>query len=189
MWARYSCNCPCNIRDAQSLKAKRSAAGQRQFLDVQSAEQALENFRSSLKPQPLGIESVPLAQALGRVVAQTIESPVDVPGFDEYCFRSLMRFIRLFLQKKTAPTWWFAPVKPTKTKLCYGLNPERNQRVLNEPDPPSHSSRKHRASNRGAAATLPQARQSINSSGLQKMAVVVVGIIFLTSNRKRELGA
>lgn len=68
--------------DAQSLKAKRSAAGQRQFLDVQTAEQALATFREALAPAPVGVETVSLMEALGRVVADTVMSPVDVPGFD-----------------------------------------------------------------------------------------------------------
>jgi putative molybdopterin biosynthesis protein len=68
--------------DADTLMARRTAASQRQFLNVTTAEEALQRFRAALQPAPLGIERVPLAQALGRVVAQNIESPVDVPGFD-----------------------------------------------------------------------------------------------------------
>jgi putative molybdopterin biosynthesis protein len=68
--------------DADTLMARRTAASQRQFLNVTTAEEALQRFRAALQPAPLGIERVPLALALGRVVAQNIESPVDVPGFD-----------------------------------------------------------------------------------------------------------
>jgi len=68
--------------DAKSLMARRTAASQSQFLNVTSAEEALQRFRAALQPAPLGVERVPLAQALGRVVAENIESPVDVPGFD-----------------------------------------------------------------------------------------------------------
>ncbi|MFM1891130.1 MAG: hypothetical protein RLZ44_207 [Pseudomonadota bacterium] len=68
--------------DASTLMARRSAASQRQFLEVTTAEEALQRFRDALRPVPLGIESVPLTAALGRVVAQDIASPVDVPGFD-----------------------------------------------------------------------------------------------------------
>jgi putative molybdopterin biosynthesis protein len=68
--------------DAKSLMAKRSAASQRQFLKVKTAEEALRLFREALQPKPLGVESILLDQALGRVVAKSIESPVDVPGFD-----------------------------------------------------------------------------------------------------------
>jgi putative molybdopterin biosynthesis protein len=62
--------------------AKRTAASQRQFLNVTTAVEAMQRFHEALRPEPLGIEQVPLAQALGRVVAESIESPVDVPGFD-----------------------------------------------------------------------------------------------------------
>jgi putative molybdopterin biosynthesis protein len=68
--------------DAKILMARRTAASQSQFLNVTTAEEALQRFRAALQPVPLGIERVPLAQALGRVVAENIESPVDVPGFD-----------------------------------------------------------------------------------------------------------
>lgn len=68
--------------DADILMARRSAASQTQFLNVTTAEEALQRFRAALQPAPLGVERVPLAQALGRVVAENIASPVDVPGFD-----------------------------------------------------------------------------------------------------------
>jgi putative molybdopterin biosynthesis protein len=62
--------------------ARRKAASQRQFLDVASADEALLRFREALQPKPLGIEQVALEASLGRVLAEDIESPVDVPGFD-----------------------------------------------------------------------------------------------------------
>lgn len=68
--------------DASILMARRAAASQRQFLHVASAEEALQRFRDALRPRPLGTEQVPLGQALGRVLARDVESPVDVPGFD-----------------------------------------------------------------------------------------------------------
>ena len=70
------------MTDAESMMARRKAASQRQFLDVASADEALQRFREALQPQPLGTEAVDLASALGRVLAQDVESPVDVPGFD-----------------------------------------------------------------------------------------------------------
>jgi putative molybdopterin biosynthesis protein len=68
--------------DAKTLKARRSAATQHQFLEVASAEEALERFRTALDPRPIGTERVALHEALGRVVSTHVESPVDVPGFD-----------------------------------------------------------------------------------------------------------
>ncbi len=61
---------------------KRAAASQRQFLDVQSETGALAAFLEALAPAPLGMERVSLDDALGRVVAESVEAAVDVPGFD-----------------------------------------------------------------------------------------------------------
>ena len=55
---------------------------QEQFLSVKTAEEADRIFRAAVRPAPLGEESVPLTEALGRVLAQTIVSRVDVPFFD-----------------------------------------------------------------------------------------------------------
>jgi putative molybdopterin biosynthesis protein len=60
----------------------RSLARQEQFLDVLERDEAERQFRSHLQLHPLGSERVPLAQALGRVVASRIVAEVDVPGFD-----------------------------------------------------------------------------------------------------------
>ncbi len=70
------------MSEVESMMARRKAASQRQFLDVATADEALQLFREALKPQPLGTETITLEAALGRVLAQDIESPVDVPGFD-----------------------------------------------------------------------------------------------------------
>jgi putative molybdopterin biosynthesis protein len=58
------------------------AARQRQFLEVIDRDEAEVRFRRHLKLAPLGEETIPLSQALGRVLAQDILSNVDVPGFD-----------------------------------------------------------------------------------------------------------
>jgi putative molybdopterin biosynthesis protein len=59
-----------------------SAAGQEQFLSVVSREEAIARFAAALSPRPLGIESVPLIQALGRVAARAVAAPSDAPPFD-----------------------------------------------------------------------------------------------------------
>ena len=59
-----------------------AAARQRQFLEVVSRDEAEARFRKHLTLAPLGRESVPLAGALGRIVAEDVVSGVDVPGFD-----------------------------------------------------------------------------------------------------------
>ncbi len=59
-----------------------SAARQRQFLEVVDRDEAEARFRRHLALAPLGREQVPLAGALGRVLACDVVSSVDVPGFD-----------------------------------------------------------------------------------------------------------
>lgn len=68
--------------DAKTLLTRRLAATQAQFLDVVCAEEALARFRAALDPKPMEAESVCLDRALGRVLAESLESPIDVPGFD-----------------------------------------------------------------------------------------------------------
>ena len=60
----------------------RRAARQEQFLDVATRDEAEARFRRHLRMAPLGPESVPLAQARGRILAADVVAPVDVPGFD-----------------------------------------------------------------------------------------------------------
>ena len=56
---------------------------QEQFLSVMDREEAHARFRAALGDTgPLGVEEVPLVDALGRVLSADIPSPVDVPGFD-----------------------------------------------------------------------------------------------------------
>jgi putative molybdopterin biosynthesis protein len=55
---------------------------QRQFLEVLDRDEAERRWRSVIDVSPLPGESVPLADALGRVLAQDVRADVDVPGFD-----------------------------------------------------------------------------------------------------------
>jgi len=56
---------------------------QDQFLHVLDRDEAERRFRAALAPLvPLGAEPVALVEALGRVLAEDIASPTDVPGFD-----------------------------------------------------------------------------------------------------------
>lgn len=55
---------------------------QEQFLDVLDRDEAERRFRAILDLRPLAAEPVPLAEALGRVLALDVTAPVDVPGFD-----------------------------------------------------------------------------------------------------------
>ena len=58
------------------------AARQSQFLEVVDRDEAEQRFRRHLRMAPLGVERIPLAAALGRVLAADVVSQVDVPGFD-----------------------------------------------------------------------------------------------------------
>jgi putative molybdopterin biosynthesis protein len=60
----------------------RSLARQEQFLEVLDRDEAERRFHRHLDLHPLGRETVPLAQALGRVTAGRIVAEVDVPAFD-----------------------------------------------------------------------------------------------------------
>jgi len=62
--------------------ALRQLARQEQFLDVVDRDEAIARFHRHLNLRPLGIETVPLSQALGRVLAAPLVATVDVPGFD-----------------------------------------------------------------------------------------------------------
>lgn len=62
--------------------ALRSLARQEQFLDVVDRDTAAALFQRHLDLRPLGAETVPLSQALGRVLARAVMADVDVPGFD-----------------------------------------------------------------------------------------------------------
>jgi putative molybdopterin biosynthesis protein len=62
--------------------ALRSLARQEQFLDVVDRDTATVRFHRHLDLRPLGVETVPLSQARGRVLARAVVADVDVHGFD-----------------------------------------------------------------------------------------------------------
>src|SRR6266576_3126541 len=55
---------------------------QQQFLNVIDRDEAERRFHAALDLRPLGAELAPLSAALGRVLAEDIHSPVNVPSFD-----------------------------------------------------------------------------------------------------------
>jgi putative molybdopterin biosynthesis protein len=55
---------------------------QEQFLQVLDRDEAERRFRAAIDCSPRGSEMVPLDGALGRVLADDVVSPVDVPSFD-----------------------------------------------------------------------------------------------------------
>ncbi|WP_029010233.1 molybdopterin biosynthesis protein [Azospirillum halopraeferens] len=58
------------------------AARQEQFLTVPGRDEAWRRFAAHLRLAPLGEETVPLDDALGRILARDVVAAVDVPGFD-----------------------------------------------------------------------------------------------------------
>ena len=55
---------------------------QEQFLQVVDRDEAERRFRGAIDVSPRGVETVVLEDALGRVLAVDVLSPVDVPSFD-----------------------------------------------------------------------------------------------------------
>ncbi|MBI3993322.1 MAG: molybdopterin biosynthesis protein [Candidatus Lambdaproteobacteria bacterium] len=72
---------PCGRARAQ-FDTGNNAVKQEQFLNVLSAEEAERVFREAIRPRPLEAQTVPLAEALGRICAETVVSTIDVPFFD-----------------------------------------------------------------------------------------------------------
>jgi putative molybdopterin biosynthesis protein len=70
------------VRDDAFLDRLAAASRQEQFLSVASREEALERFRAAVPHTALPSEQVDLGQALGRVLAADLASPIDVPPFD-----------------------------------------------------------------------------------------------------------
>jgi putative molybdopterin biosynthesis protein len=68
--------------ESELLAAVRAAARQEQFLEVVSAEEATKRFQAHLDLAPLPAERVTLAAGLGRVLADDLAAPIDVPPFD-----------------------------------------------------------------------------------------------------------
>src|SRR5215469_9673829 len=55
---------------------------QEQFLQVVDRDEAERRFRATVDATPRRSEVVPLDEALGRVLAADVVSPIDVPSFD-----------------------------------------------------------------------------------------------------------
>ncbi len=68
--------------EADLIARVRAAARQEQFLEVVTAEVARERFARHLDLSPLPSVTVPLAQALTRVLASDVVAAVDAPPFD-----------------------------------------------------------------------------------------------------------
>ncbi|MFA9461241.1 molybdopterin biosynthesis protein [Thiohalorhabdus methylotrophus] len=65
-----------------SSSPNQRGTSQGQFLEVMDRNEAEARFLAHLQPEPLGIETLPLAEALERVLAEPVAAELDVPGFD-----------------------------------------------------------------------------------------------------------
>jgi putative molybdopterin biosynthesis protein len=65
-----------------ATKDAKAPAAQEQFLSVLSREEAARRFQACLAMCPVGVERVSLGASLGRILAETLRSPIDVPPFD-----------------------------------------------------------------------------------------------------------
>jgi len=52
------------------------------FRKLLSLEEARQTLKESFSPKPIGVEQVSLSEALGRVLAEDVVAPMDVPPFD-----------------------------------------------------------------------------------------------------------
>jgi putative molybdopterin biosynthesis protein len=59
---------------------------QQQFLDVIDRDEAERRFQAALALEPLGDQTVPLSEGLGRILARDVAASVDVPSFDRSNF-------------------------------------------------------------------------------------------------------
>jgi len=55
---------------------------QSQFLEILDRDEAERRWRAVVRTTPFEPETIPLDQALGRVLAEDVRAEVDVPGFD-----------------------------------------------------------------------------------------------------------
>lgn len=86
-----------------------AASSQEQFLRVMSRDDALAAFRAAVPHTRLPSETLPLEEALGRVLARDVASPMDVPPFD----RSLVDGFAL----RAADTEGAGPASPRRLAL------------------------------------------------------------------------
>jgi len=130
---------------------------QQQFLEVLDRDDAEARWRAVIDTTALPPEVVPLAQALGRVLAEDIHASVDVPGFD----RSNMDGFAL----RAADTYGAMEERPLRLRL--------NEEVLPTGVVPAVEVQPGTATNiatggmlpRGADAVLPVEYTDIDDEG------------------------
>ncbi|WP_228259550.1 molybdopterin biosynthesis protein [Siculibacillus lacustris] len=95
---------------------------QDQFLTVVGREEARRRFDEALRPAPVGIETVPLGEAHGRVLARALAAPIDVPPFDRSTVDGFaVRAADVATASETAPV----RLAPTGDVVACGVAPTR----------------------------------------------------------------
>jgi molybdenum cofactor synthesis domain-containing protein len=84
------------------------------FRKLLSLDEARQVINKHFVPKPLGVEEVPLLEAHGRVLAENIVAPMDIPPFD----RSTVDGYAV----KTKDTYGAEENKPVKLKICGTVN-------------------------------------------------------------------
>lgn len=100
-------------RNPAFVRRLAAAARQEQFLTVMSREAAHAAFRAAVPHTALPAETVALADALGRVLAGDVASPIDVPPFD----RALVDGFAL----RAADTEGAGPASPRRLTLNHEI--------------------------------------------------------------------
>ncbi len=113
-----------------------AASSQEQFLRVMSRDDALARFRAAVPHARLPSETVSLDDALGRVLARDVASPMDVPPFD----RSLVDGFAL----RATDTEGAGPASPRRLTLNREIlacgasrRPSSSSRVRRRRSPPA----------------------------------------------------
>jgi putative molybdopterin biosynthesis protein len=88
---------------------------QDQFLDVIDRDEAERRFHAAIDCRPLGTETIPLEEALGRVLAEDVAAAVDVPSFDRSNFDGYA--------VRAADTYGAQEEKPRRLKLLEEVIP------------------------------------------------------------------
>ncbi len=94
------------------------------FRKLVSLDEARLILRQSFAPKPVGVQRVPISEALGRVLAKNVLAPIDVPPFD----RSIVDGYTV----KAVDTFGADEDRPVTLKFCGQLNVGEPPRIVIE---------------------------------------------------------
>lgn len=82
LWFRRVSVRETTLTDGDARRFAEQSARQQRFRDEVGREEAIRRFHAHLDLSPRGEETIPLADAVGRVLAADVVAAVDVPAFD-----------------------------------------------------------------------------------------------------------